>query len=1138
MKRHLTLRSFIVLLSFLVFCLPFSIGQTTIWSLDFETAGGYTTSVAEFNAGTGDYFIRTDGYDIDAVLTNSSSYFFAAQDINGGDNITLPVSIDNINIQNYTNIELRIDIAEDDDGTNEDWDDADYFHVKYDIDNSGIPTNLLWIENDGSQYNSAPFLDTDFDATGDGTEITNTFSQFTKTIPETGNLMDLTIEFYLDSGDEDIAIDNIELVGTLATNNDNTSLVNADGVTQPGAANISSLTNDPLEAVHVFQFNIKDAGTTDDLPTKISSITFKAGPNNTADWTNDIADLYIIKSGASFPIVFDTPLVTPSSVTFPVNEGELEIADGTSQLVDLYIWIDSTTIDNIVIEGMIDADAHGFIADPSGSVFASDFTTDVVSNQFTIEVVATDLSFVTQPTDVLVNQTQPAVLVAATDANGNVDTDNAGTDVTLAYSGAGALSGTTTVTTTAGIAEFTDLSYDAEEAGVNLTATGGTLNGAVSEAFDVVVINLPYTEDFTDDLGFISTFSVSGDTKEWVNAFGTVAQMYGNNSGELEEDWLILPAIDFSSYDNAIMTFETWYISGTDDADNYLKLYYSADYDGIGSPADATWTELDFNISSSESSWASSGAINLSMLNSSATIAFKYHYNADMYRQWHIDDILIEEVFSPIIQNVVFNPEIPLGSDPVSVTADITDDGLVDSAFLVWCPNDALPADWDTIAMVITSGDVYTTVMDIPAQDVDTVFVHIFAVDDEAGVSEYTDFYTILPTPSLYEIQFTQADPANSPFEGMVVRTTGIVTANDTTGTDDGFFFQDSASTWNGIYVHDFNENDVKRGDSIVIMAEVDEYFNLTELKNIVSIEIIASGKDLPSPLVIAPGEVAEPYEGVLVQLQDVKVTATRDEVGFGQFGITDGTDTILVDDDMIRADVVKDSVYTLTGIITYSFGEYKLLPRDITDIDGYIKVNMAPEIKSITISPVEPTEDDAVVLSFTVTDDGEDPIPADAVSVMYGTVEGTYDMEAVITVDGFDATKFSATIPQMAPGMVYYKITAADTDSENPLTAEVKGSYEVDVVIGITSYTTGTIEIFPNPNKGEFILEISQVAEGAVNLSVLDVQGRIVETQVLHHAAGETFRSNIMLQNADKGLYILLLENDGNKYHKRLIVE
>ncbi len=192
-------------------------GQTQIYVLDFETSGGYTTSMSERTDDGSDYFTRTDGSDISGTYNNPiGTYFFAAQDLDA-DDMSSPatLTIDDINIAGYTNLELRVYLAEDDasDG-DEDWDDSDYLHIDYDIDNSGTFTNGIWVENDGSTYNSAPFIDSDYDGVGDGAEITDTFTQFTKSITGTGSTIDIKITFGgLTSSDEDIAIDHIEIYG-------------------------------------------------------------------------------------------------------------------------------------------------------------------------------------------------------------------------------------------------------------------------------------------------------------------------------------------------------------------------------------------------------------------------------------------------------------------------------------------------------------------------------------------------------------------------------------------------------------------------------------------------------------------------------------------------------------------------------------------------------------------------------------------------------------------------------------------------------------------------------------------------------------------------------------------------------------
>ena len=51
---------------------------------------------------------------------------------------------------------------------------------------------------------------------------------------------------------------------------------------------------------------------------------------------------------------------------------------------------------------------------------------------------------------------------------------------------------------------------------------------------------------------------------------------------------------------------------------------------------------------------------------------------------------------------------------------------------------------------------------------------------------------------SIYEIRYSEAEDGASPYEGEYVNTSGVVTAND----GSGFFMQDSASSWNGIYVY------------------------------------------------------------------------------------------------------------------------------------------------------------------------------------------------------------------------------------------------------------------------------------------------------------------------------------------------
>ncbi|NOU48756.1 MAG: DUF5017 domain-containing protein [Bacteroidales bacterium] len=181
----------------------------------------------------------------------------------------------------------------------------------------------------------------------------------------------------------------------------------------------------------------------------------------------------------------------------------------------------------------------------------------------------------------------------------------------------------------------------------NISHTGGTAPEELVSCSGTVIgpqtTTLPYAEDFASGFGLCYQNSVSGADKYWLHSStGEYAYMNGYNTGDLEEDWLILPAVNFNDYANVTMTFESWMRYGIDDADNYFKVMYSTDYAGIGDPTSANWTELTFAYPAAEETWTPSGTIDLSAVTgTNVYIAFKYHYNVDFYRLWQVDNLSI-----------------------------------------------------------------------------------------------------------------------------------------------------------------------------------------------------------------------------------------------------------------------------------------------------------------------------------------------------------------------------------------------------------------------------------------------------------------------------------------------------------------
>lgn len=372
----------------------------SLWTLDFESNGGYTPSITEFSDSSSDYFCRVDdsgsatGVDVNGnslanvTLTGVSGYggdfYFAGQDIDGeGASLPVDITVNNIDISAHGSLQFSVKLATENPGANE-WDGSDYVHFQYDIDNSGSWSDLLLLEEDVSGFIA---VDTDGDGEGDGATVDETFSSYSASITGTGSEIDIRVVFRLNAGDEDLCIDDLEITGTPSGDTDS----DVDSPASPVASGtIDSLADTSAEAVDVFKFDIVDAGTADGEPTKVTTVEITPGANNTADWTNTIAGV-ILENGVT-PVSATSTTITDSAITFTIADTELNVADGTTANMTLSIWLNEATKDGDVLDFMIDADAHGFVADGSGSAFLSDFGMDIHGNDQTIEVTAGTLS--------------------------------------------------------------------------------------------------------------------------------------------------------------------------------------------------------------------------------------------------------------------------------------------------------------------------------------------------------------------------------------------------------------------------------------------------------------------------------------------------------------------------------------------------------------------------------------------------------------------------------------------------------------------------------------------------------------------------------------------------------------------------
>ncbi len=182
-------------------------------------------------------------------------------------------------------------------------------------------------------------------------------------------------------------------------------------------------------------------------------------------------------------------------------------------------------------------------------------------------------------------------------------------------------------------------------------------------------------------------------------------------------------------------------------------------------------------------------------------------------------------------------------------------------------------------------------------------------------------------------------DP-NHPVEGAAVTVNGVyVTAVRDDGS--GFAVQDdSLEPWTGIQV--FGSADVAVGDRISFSGVYEEFFDLSQITDpVVTVE--ASGA-LPfepvsfDPADLASGPNTEQYESMLVSIGAVSIVQANpdDPEDFDEFSVTGG---YRIDD--VFFEVLDNTCATgdtfdgLTGIHSFSFGNYKLLPRSAADLEG-----------------------------------------------------------------------------------------------------------------------------------------------------------------------------------------------------------
>ena len=261
------------------------------------------------------------------------------------------------------------------------------------------------------------------------------------------------------------------------------------------------------------------------------------------------------------------------------------------------------------------------------------------------------------------------------------------------------------------------------------------------------------------------------------------------------------------------------------------------------------------------------------------------------------------------------------------------------------------------------------------------------------GAANQTNPQTIT---AIYDIQYV-TDPSTddeSPLNGQEVTISGVVTTEFWGGGNSHLYVQDSTGGWNGIIVYqsggwdEFNfsssqgtVHSVAEGDSVTLTGTVNEYYGLTQIIDVTECMIHGSAAIMIEPTVVTPGQVmtggddAEKFESCLIAVHDVSVDDP--DIGYGEWSITDGTNSVRVDD---RWDYYywPDSLQELAevvGCLDYSFSNTKIQPRLARDVveDGATRIQRVQQVLySDLMKASEVDESDfSYLLGDTVTIEG-----------------------------------------------------------------------------------------------------------------------------------------------------------------------
>jgi hypothetical protein len=483
-------------------------------------------------------------------------------------------------------------------------------------------------------------------------------------------------------------------------------------------------------------------------------------------------------------------------------------------------------------------------------------------------------------------------------------------------------------------------------------------------------------------------------------------------------------------------------------------------------------------------------------------------------------DVVPCTVCPPTIGTTKREPVIATQADAITITASVLSDTVISSAKVFY----TFHKDFNYLQVSMTKNPDDTWSGIIPAQPADSIIKFYVQATDGRNltslIQEEKSF--LIVNGALTEIPTLQFSNnatygtiwSGDSLVGMDVK--GVVTATRLLNMT---VVQQGRGANSAIYIQNNDLTDSWAiGDSVRITSgAIRENFNVTTLYNIGG-EVLAKRVALPEPEMGLPIDsfrlnrvaYSRPWEGVLMSWDSVFVASVNADSAagsnFGEWSFNyQATDTL-----GLRADDANPSILNInrsltqgqhlenvTGVMYFSFSNFKLMPRNLSDMS---LCNMD------TVAPV------LSVSEFDTVEVGSGPYVSNATAV-----------------DGRDGnlTSYiitSGTVNTSATGSYTLKLMVSDfcgnIDSAT-LMVNVKDTPTVGLIKN--ELTAADIKVYPSPATDVITISAKEIKTLPLTVAVYDVVGREMLTRTYTQ---NNVNDTINIASLNSGVYFCVIKN------------